>query len=78
MIKAGIPVTLENYRKLIDDGRRADELSEAEVLDMFGEKKTPKGSHDVKRLPDANVSSLTAASVARIITLQSAPFGNGG
>ena len=43
MIKAGIPVTLENYRKLMDDGRKPDELSEAEVLDMFGEKKSPKG-----------------------------------
>lgn len=43
MIKAGIPVTLENYRKLIDDGRMPDELSEQDMLDMFEEKKTPKG-----------------------------------
>ncbi len=43
MIKASIPVTVENYRKLIDDGRRPDELSEKDMLGMFGENKTPKG-----------------------------------
>ena len=43
MIKAGIPVTLENYRKLIDDGRKPDELSEKDMRDMFGGNNTPKG-----------------------------------
>ena len=43
MIKGGIPITLEHYRKLIDDGRKPDELSEEEKLKMFGNKKTPKG-----------------------------------
>ena len=43
MIKAGIPVTIEHYRKLIIAGRKPDELSEEDKLKMFGNKKTPKG-----------------------------------
>jgi hypothetical protein len=43
MIKAGFPVTLENYRKLIDDGRRPDELSKQDMLDIFVDNRTPKG-----------------------------------
>jgi hypothetical protein len=43
MIKVGIPVTLENYPKLIGDGRKPDELSEKDMLDMFEENKTPDG-----------------------------------
>ena len=43
MVKAGIPVTFENYLELINDGRKPDDLSKEDAVYIFEEKKTPQG-----------------------------------